>query len=302
MVTKKDVGVIVGRFQTTELHQGHLYLMMETARRHKQVLILLGSARVQNSRRNPLDYETRKLMISHLFPQFKVQPLWDMPSDRDWSVQIDKLIGKVFPRRWATLYGSRDSCLRHYSGQMKTKNIAPISDASATALRNAIRPKSSRNFREGVIHSANVALPTSFQAVDIVIVNKQVSAPKILLGRKTTDPKGQWRFPGGFVDPKDGSLEAAAYREALEEVGPLEMGGSISLEYLGSLRVQDWRYKQEDSKIMTAVFRADYMWGHEKAGDDLQKVQWFRLKKLRAGHLVPNHRAILALVKRKVKS
>jgi len=292
---KLEVGVVVGRFQSPKLHAGHLHLLIETAKRHKNVLILLGSARVQNSRLNPLDYQTRKSMISGYFDTFKVQPLWDMPSDEDWSKQIDGIVAKLFPGQKATIYGSRDSCLKYYSGRLKTLKIPPISDAKATALRKFVKSRDSKNFREGVIYAANTALPTSFQAVDAVIVaTKYNEITKVLLGRKKTDPKDKYRFIGGFVDPADESLEQAVIREAQEETG-----GSAAYNnhatYLGSVRVNDWRYAKEDSKIMTAVFIVYHSWGDVKPSDDISALKWFDLVDLKPEVLVPQHRPILKL-------
>jgi bifunctional NMN adenylyltransferase/nudix hydrolase len=57
--------------------------------------------------------------------------------------------------------------------------------------------------------------PTSFQATDCVIIHRE--AGKLLLGKKKIQTG--WRFLGGFVDPKDDSLELANARERQEEAG-----------------------------------------------------------------------------------
>lgn len=110
--------------------------------------------------------------------------------------------------------------------------------------------------------------PTSFQAVDIVVLNKNKKT--VLLGRKKN--KIQWRFIGGFTEPKDSSLEYAARRELAEEA-------SINLEvspmvYIGSFRVDDPRYRDSKHKVMSAVFLCEYLWGFAKAGDDICGVKW----------------------------
>jgi nicotinamide mononucleotide adenylyltransferase len=66
-ITPSDyqVGVIVGRFQTHYLHEGHLDLISHVLENHSQVIIMLGISRKQNSKRNPLDFATRKLMIEN---------------------------------------------------------------------------------------------------------------------------------------------------------------------------------------------------------------------------------------------
>lgn len=117
--------------------------------------------------------------------------------------------------------------------------------------------------------------PTSFQCTDSVIINKE--GQMILLAKKDNEPL--WRFPGGFVDPSDPSLEYASTREKSEEC-------SIDLEcsppvYLGSFRVDDPRYRDSQDKIMSAVFVSNYIFGKPVAGDDIAYVEWFTMKYLR---------------------
>lgn len=64
-------------------------------------------------------------------------------------------------------------------------------------------------------------LPLRAAAVLIGIVDER-SGPTILLTRRTdhlTDHAGQISFPGGRIDPHDSHPEAAALREAAEEIG-----------------------------------------------------------------------------------
>jgi bifunctional NMN adenylyltransferase/nudix hydrolase len=110
---------------------------------------------------------------------------------------------------------------------------------------------------------------TSFQAVDMFVVNDFLG--EVLLGRKAG--KDEYRFLGGFVDPKDESLEQAATREKNEEAGiNLECGKP---QYLFSQRMDDPRYRNSRHKVMTAMFRLPYVFGFAKGGDDIEEVQWF---------------------------
>lgn len=113
------------------------------------------------------------------------------------------------------------------------------------------------------------AWPTSFQAVDNFIIHRE--AGKVLLGKKHKEP--HWRFPGGFVDPKDPNLETAAARERAEECG-IDLECSKP-EYLTSFRVPDPRYANSPDKIMSAIMKSYYLWGNPKAGDDIKSVRWF---------------------------
>ncbi len=127
--------------------------------------------------------------------------------------------------------------------------------------------------------------PTSFQAVDVIILDSKAGFNKLLLGRKKEQEK--WRFIGGFVDPKDESLEEAAARELNEEVkGGFSHGKTL---YEGSFRVDDPRYRDSVDKIMSAVFVMRISQSAELyGGDDIFKVKWYDLK-----HLYENYKQII---------
>ena len=57
------------------------------------------------------------------------------------------------------------------------------------------------------------------------------------------------------------------------------------MKFVLSMRIDDWRYRHEDDKIMTALFET-YLHGykpdefkeeHVHAADDLEEVKWFDL-------------------------
>jgi bifunctional NMN adenylyltransferase/nudix hydrolase len=63
----------------------------------------------------------------------------------------------------------------------------------------------------------------------------------------------------------------------MEECGNIEVSG---MQYLGSARIDDWRYRKEEDKIMTLLFATDLVYGEAVAHDDLQKVEWFAVDQL----------------------
>ena len=126
--------------------------------------------------------------------------------------------------------------------------------------------------------------PTSFQTVDIIVYSPIRN--KVLIGRKKDRRK--WVFPGGFVDPKDKSLEMAACRELEEEVLGIM---ATSVKYVGSYRIDDPRYRGSPHKIMTALFIASYVGDNPTAADDLVEVRWESLETL-SKSVLKHHRVL----------
>jgi bifunctional NMN adenylyltransferase/nudix hydrolase len=124
--------------------------------------------------------------------------------------------------------------------------------------------------------------------VDVAIFNEDYT--KILLGKKANED--QYRLIGGFADPGSDSYEADARREVREETG-------LSItdpEYIGSYRIDDWRYRGEpDRKIKTLLFVAKVFSGSARAADDIAEVRWFEIDDLHpaADWVIPNHRPLI---------
>ena len=116
-----DIGIIVGRFHVDELHQAHRKLIDMVVKNHGRVAIVLGVAPFTGTKRNPLDFQTRQLMINAAYPNVVVIPIMDVRTNEDWSKSLDARIREVFPKGSVLLYGGRDSFIRQYSGKFKTK-------------------------------------------------------------------------------------------------------------------------------------------------------------------------------------
>ena len=52
------------------------------------------------------------------------------------------------------------------------------------------------------------------------------------------------------------------------------------MTYEKSFRVNDWRYRNEDDKIITTLFTTEYVGGDPVGSDDIAEVKWFPLKQL----------------------
>jgi len=286
MTSTYPLGVVIGRFQVAELHGGHRHLIDHAADRHPNVLVIIGSSRGYPTVRNPLSFTVRRAMVLAEYPNASVVELHDNPSDEEWSKRVDALIGALYPDSKAILYGSRDSFIPHYSGSYEVAVVPKIASVSGSEIRAQVQSEllHTPEWRRGIIHvhATRAALP--YPVVDVAVVNPNTET--VLLGQKKHDGE-KYRFIGGFYDPAvDTSFEATVAREVIEETGGIEVG---NISYLGSGRIDDWRYRGEKDCIVSAFYRADYLFGAARAQDDLDSLAWIPYSNV-LDVLIPEHR------------
>lgn len=153
---RSQVGVIIGRFQLPQLHTEHKKLIQYVLDRHKKVILFLGVPLKLGTKRNPLDFTSRKYMVEEEFGnKLVILPLSDNPSDEEWSKQLDLKVREVFPQESVTLYGSKDSFIPYYHGEFKCESLVPDNYVSATDIREQCSKEilSSMGFRAGIIYA-----------------------------------------------------------------------------------------------------------------------------------------------------
>ena len=294
----KTTGVIIARFQTPYLHEGHKSIIQSVEQNHNRIVVVLGMTATKYTKRNPFDFYTREKMLKAAYPNLVVLALADHPSDEQWSRNLDQLLGLTFPGENFELYGSRDSFIPYYSGKLKTKQLQEFGNYSATQIRDEIsdEARATEDFRAGINYACQNMYSKVYPAVDILVFRNNKT--EVLLGKKET--VNQWRCIGGFVDPTDASYEDAAKRELQEECGLIEVG---PLNYEMSAQVNDWRFKGEDDKIFTTLYSTDYLYGTPKAADDIQAVKWFKTNELNTlietGKIVIEHQGLIQHIAKK---
>lgn len=261
-----EVGVVVGRFQVHELHPGHIKLLDWVNDNYPQMVVALGSPAIMSSTRNPLPFRVREHMIRERYPHAIVVNVKDCPTDEEWSTSIDREISKdLMPHQRLVLFGSRDSFIPHYKGKYPTQELVGDGEDfwTGTEVRRQLVNKigNSADFRAGVVYATSADYTRVIPTVDFAVFKLEphdphyggtVNTGKVYVVRKQNQK--EFRFPGGFVEPYD-SIERNVYREASEELGsgPHENGVG-NIQYIGSARIDDWRYRQERNKIMTSMF------------------------------------------------
>jgi bifunctional NMN adenylyltransferase/nudix hydrolase len=288
----KKTGVIIARFQTPYLHEGHHQLIKYVKEKHNRVIAVLGITPVKGSPRNPLDFFTRERMVKASYPDLYIIPLADMRSDKAWSEKLDHLLRETFPTEHFVLYGSRDSFIPYYHGHFEVEELPSFGSYSATDLREQISDQvmGTEDFRSGIIYAAYNVYPKVYATVDIGLFRNNNT--ELLLGFRNAE--GLWRLPGGFTDPTDENFEAAAYRELCEECGPLEVS---PMTYCASFRISDWRYRKEQDQIISTLFKCELLSGEPSGSDDLDEVTFHPIEHIKTlisqNEIVPEHLPLL---------
>ncbi|MDO4512096.1 MAG: NUDIX hydrolase [Bacteroidales bacterium] len=116
--------------------------------------------------------------------------------------------------------------------------------------------------------------PRPAVTVDCVVLSPEGGQMQVLLIERAMEPyKGQWAFPGGFMNI-DESAEAAARRELREETG-IAVGQMM----------QVGTYTRPDRDPRDRVISIAYVAYFDKrpeavAADDAAKAQWFPVTQL----------------------
>ena len=292
MSNETSIGVIVARFQVAELTEGHKEILEYVlAKKHNQNVIFLGIAPTRATKNNPLDYDSRRRMIEEEYPgKFTIMYQRDDPSDEYWSASLDRKIADIAGSRDVVLYGSRDSFGDHYFGKYPFEEYHQKIYCSGTEQRALAgkQVQSTRDWRLGCLYATQNRFPTAYPTVDCAIFDQ--GRTHIFMARKAHMDK--LMFVGGFVDPKDESMEAAAKREIMEETG-LEVR---TIGYIGSHKIDDWRYRAEEDKIITSFFAFEHTFGTARAQDDIVEIQRRKIEELSEGIIAPAHQPLYRML------
>jgi bifunctional NMN adenylyltransferase/nudix hydrolase len=244
-------------------------------------------------------------MIQASYPDSVILALPDIGDDFKWTAELDKRIREVYPIGEVVLYGGRDSFIPYYQkgkGQFDCKELDQYTFVSGTEVRKIVSEtvKNSTDFRAGVIYNAYNQYPKVHPCVDIAILDENNTM--ILLAKRPYE--SGWRFIGGFAHPDDPSYESTAKRKISQDAG--ERLETSDLQYIGSKMIPDWRYRGEEDKIISVLYKTKYIGGVIEPSDDVSELKWWNLHDISqywfdvednvVGPIVDEHKPLLKML------
>jgi len=134
--------------------------------------------------------------------------------------------------------------------------------------------------------------PRPMVTVDAIVFYVSGNKPKLLLIKRGNEPfKGQWAFPGGFVE-MDEELEHAVARELAEETGLV----GVKLEQFHTFGKCG---RDPRGRNITVAFIGTTKSTQIKGGDDAAEAKWFETDNLPYMGFDHNDVAVMAIAKLK---
>jgi len=284
-----EVGAIVGRFQLSELHEAHEFLINSVVNNHKKVIILLGVTKALGTPENPiripskenvLDFSSRQYMIQEKYPNAIVVPIQDKGNDHLWSENVDSKIREVFPNEKVLLYGGRDSFMPHYHGVFEVKCLEPEIYISATMVRDNVSKEvlKSPDFRKGQIYHAYQQTPVLYTNYKIALFNEDND---ILFCKRHgyESMYSKLNLLSGLAGINDMSYEIGVKRVLGNLVGSAEY---IDTKY--EISKSNMEFGNKTNKVMNVLLSIKKMYGVVKPQIDFS-IQWIKISDLTEDYL-----------------
>ena len=278
------IGVIVGRWQVDELHEGHLHLINEAKKQVDILLVGVCNSYLPTTANNPLTVSQRLRMFDNIVAVNAKFVLQDHPSDRVWSMNLDERVQDTLlflgvygiKTENITIFHGRDTTATHYHGLMQLQEVDAVPDISATKVRADIgkwqfgEDYGTTAYRRGVIWANQNRFPTVYSTVDGAVVRIIDNKLHLLMIKK--NKADGYLLPGGFAEIGS-THEEDVLREIKEETTII----ADDPVYLGSFVQDDWRYRYEVDEIRTNLFVCYYVSGEPLGQDDADWAGWVNM-------------------------
>ena len=257
------------------------------------MILVVKTPAVKSTKDSPLSYESVEWMARCSFDGLfkEIRSLKECNDPEKWCKDLDALLPEN-----CTIYELDDLCLhsRKYEENSGKHPIVVLStglDEHERMLRETVDTETQNfDYRRGAQAALNSQYDSVYPTVDCVIFSDDSLSHMYMV--KKPDEK-RWRFVGGFSDPSDTSYSCAARREAKEETG-MEC---VCFDWIGSTKIDDWRYRNERNKIITNIFAMKVVSGEAKADDDVSEIELKNIDELTFDDIQPEHIPIFEKVK-----
>lgn len=237
----KTLGIIIGRFQP--LHEGHKEIILKAKKLCDKLLIVVGSANVARTIKNPWTFAERRAVIQAFldvkgldFEDAQIIPVNDYKySDTQWIADIQEIANMHTTYGKKILFGfdKEGNDYLKWFPQYGFQNIKSSSEINATIIRTGLF--------ESHEHSpmySGLQMPTDVQADWEYFKNEkykfesypypetlnfvcsdaliECNGHVLLIKRKFAPGRNTWALPGGFKNNNETFTECAI-REAFEE-------------------------------------------------------------------------------------
>lgn len=157
---REDVALFVGRFQP--FHLGHLDVVRQILRKHKKVIIGIGSAQYEGLPQNPYSATLREKMIlaslhAAKIPRrkFTLVKIPDINDDKKWVRHVEKLTPK-----FGTVYSGTPRVQGLFRKAKKYTVITPKFNLKISGTEIRRRMKKGRKWEEMVVEEVKKLLIT----------------------------------------------------------------------------------------------------------------------------------------------
>lgn len=300
----KKFGFLIGRFQTHVIHQGHRELLQQSAQNCDHLIVLLGSANMPPSPKNPFSFKQRKWMISDFLNRldipYTILPLNDYKyNDSQWISDVNLCVETVVSydsflnRAKITLFGHQkeDTNYLDWFPQYDKMLFQTKTDISGTQVRNDALKNVPEVFPNSVLDDLTFyekekirfadypfKETLNFNCADAVVT---CSGHILLIRRKFAPGAGSWALPGGFKNANETFLQCAL-RELDEEtnirVTEKVLLGSVVKSELFDSPTRSYGVPRNTLAVWFDIKpNPDGSLPRANGGDDAQETKWFQI-------------------------
>lgn len=241
-------GVIVGKFQTPALTDGHKTLIKLAAENSDELVIFIFNKEISFSLSNPLSYDTREKMLANfVINEVKKKAHFYGLSDQKYASVLQKSIDDTLEihhecgtKHTATLFGGPGNFAESYSGKFDAEIVNFVRSRTSSELRDIAynTENATTIFNTALINALKWREPVCHNYIVPIVTAFDGSEPVILVDSLPTMKK--LTIPTFEVVGRFDSFAKQSIAE-LKDIFPTLMVTSGS--QLESVRIDDWRFR-----------------------------------------------------------